>query len=384
MNKTKSMVLALALGALALQSCKDDEFQINPPSLEIAEYTGTGELQFLYSTDKGKTFSAVMPSGLTSGQTVLVKINNGKEDLLNEDYSFDWTGSTPAPTTTDSYVAEFRVPDGNLSPKVKVEELWSIVTSHRKSGKFYTLNPATGAATEEFTATFDGAALNEVRGFVYHLKERKFYASVSSYIQNEQAGFLYSINPVTDEATRINENNGENDHDVWDALVNLAVAADDSLVAVGDFNDEGNGIVKFGTNGKRAEKTAVVDFCCGLGMTWGDNQSEILVANGWSTDNGEVILETYALNGELQDEQLINTFEGFPGVLDLSTVWLPMKSLAKDKNGVLYGLLFDEDNGVTYFVKVDRANEKVVYISTLGDGPTNQYNTLAYVPRHTL
>jgi hypothetical protein len=378
------MVIALAFGALALQSCKDDEFQINAPTLEIAEYTGTGELQFLYSTDKGKTFSAVMPTGLSSGQTVLVKINNGTEDLLNEDYSFDWSASIPAPTTTDPYVAEFKVPDGNLSIKVKVEELWSLVTSHRKTGTFYTLNPSTGATTEEFTATFDGDPLNEVRGFVYHLKERKFYASVSSYIQNVQSGFLYSINPVTDEATRINENNGENDHDVWDALVNLAVAADDSLVAVGDFNDEGNGIVKFGTNGKRAAKTTVVDFCCGLGMTWGANQSEILVANGWSTDNGEVKLETYGLNGELKNEKLITTFEGFPGAIDLTTVWLPMKSLAKDKDGALFGLLFDEDNGVTYFVKVDMTNEKVTYISTLGDGPTNQYNTLAYVPRHSL
>jgi hypothetical protein len=384
MNKTKSILFAFAFGAVALQSCKDDDepvFQISTPTLETSNYTGTGTLTLLYSTDGGATFSPNLPSNLENGTKVLVKINNGSEDLTDDDFTFDWSGSTPAPANTTADIAEFTVSGGNLGIEVELDELWALVTSHRTNGKFFSLNSATGAKTEIFTPTYEGTAMTDIRGFVYHPNKKLFYASVSSMVNNEPAGFLYTINPANDQATRINENNGANDHEVWDAIVNWVVAEDDSLIAVGDFNGEGNGIVKFGTDGVRAQGTTIVDFCCGLGLIW-ESENEILVANGWNTANGEVILESYDLNGELTDDQSIISFEGFPS--DISSIWLPMRALAKDKDGTLYGILFNDTAKVSYLVKVDRANGKIIYVSTLGENGQNQYNTLAFVPKHTI
>ncbi len=80
-------MFALALGAVALQSCKDDEkpvFQVSEPSLESSNYTGTGTLQLLYSVDNGATFSPTLPKDLNNGTKVLVKLSNGTEDLSSD------------------------------------------------------------------------------------------------------------------------------------------------------------------------------------------------------------------------------------------------------------------------------------------------------------
>jgi hypothetical protein len=386
MIKTKPILFALLIGAVALQSCKDDEdpkFQVATPTLDVANYTGTGSPQLLYSTDGGATFSPTLPANLGNGTKVLVKINNGTEDLTDDDFTFDWSGSNPDPSNPTADVAEFTISGGNLSIDVSIEELWALITSHRQNGKFYTLNTTTGAKTEAFTPTYEAATLNEIRAFTYHPKKKLFYASVSSYINDEQAGFLYSINPSTDVATRINENDGANGHEIWDAIVNWVVAPDDSLLAVGDFNDEGNGIVKFGTDGARGNGTTQVDFCCGLGLVW-ENATEILVGNGWNQNDGEIILEAYDLDGNLTDDQSITTFEGFPEGVDFTTIWSPMRALAKDKDGTLYGLIFDDSNKVTYFVKVDRTAEKIIFLSKLGENGSNQFTSLTFVPKHTL
>jgi hypothetical protein len=258
-----------------------------------------------------------------------------------------------------------------------------LITSHRASGKFYKLDKSTGAQTEIFTATYDGATLNEIRGFVYHPKQNLFYASINSYKDQDgiQLGHLYTIHPKTKVATRINENDGNNGaYDVWDAIVNWAVASDDSLVAVGDFNSDGNGIVKFGIDGGRSLKTAEVDFCCGLGLVY-DKSTKILLVGNEPNGTEEVRIDEITQTGTITDTYTITEFDNFPAATDLSVTDLYLKAMAKDKDGTIYGIVYNvDDTKESYFVKVDIENLTITYISTLGEDSANQYNTLAFIP----
>lgn len=380
MNKIKCILLAVGIGSVFLQSCKDDEpnprFKIETASVDESTYTGSGTLSLLYSTDGGETFTATLPEKLKKGTKVLVKVNNGTEDLSDDDFIFDWSTSSPAPTDETSGIAEFTIGSGNLKVNVELEEIMALLTNHRTTGKFYTIDPVTGDKEGSFTITSGGVDVLGIRGFLYHPKKKLYYATTSA----DEGGILYSIDPATSQATVIHENDGANDEETWYAVANWVVASDDSLVALSEFVD-GAGIVKFGTDGSRSEKITRVDFCCGLGVTWHTNNS-LLVANGWITGDGEVTLQNFALDGEGIDSQTLTNMEGFP--VDISTEWLNMKALAKGKSGELYGILFTYDTRVSYFVKIDLGAEKINYISTLGEGNSNQYNTLVYIPKHLL
>jgi len=257
-----------------------------------------------------------------------------------------------------------------------------LVTSHRGTGQFYTIDLATGEKTEAFSITDDAATLKDLRGFVYHPKEKTFFVSEST----SPGGKLYSVNTSTKEATLINDNSGGDggeEYEVWDAIVNWAVASDDSLISVGDFNSDGNGTVKFGTDGGRSNLTTLADICCGLGLIYDENTGDFTVGNGENSNDAEVIIERFNKDGESQQETIITDFEGFPDD-DVTTEWLTVKGLVKAKNGTVYGLLYTYDTNNTYFVKIDIGAEKVVYISTLGVGSGNQYNLLAFIPENKL
>jgi hypothetical protein len=368
------------LALLYLASCSDDDaptFTFPTANINATGYTMGGTPQFLYSTDGGTTYSATIPTNISSGQTIKVKVNNGTADLNPDDFEFDWTGSSPAPVSESNGVADFLV-STDVTLALKITDKISLVTSHRGNGKFYTINTATGALTEAFTPTYDANALLSVRGFVYHYKKGLFYAS-----QNTDAGgYLYSINPANKVATRINENNGANGAEVWDAIVNWAVASDDSLIALGDFNDDGNGVVKFGTDGGRSKKTAQADICCALGMIYNVTAGTFQIANGYDASEGEVIIQTLTNAGAFTGEPVtITTFTGFPN--DLSLDYIYLRTMAKSNDGTIYGTLYDSESKKTFFVKVNISGAAITYVSTLGADNNNQYNSLAYIPNYT-
>jgi hypothetical protein len=258
-----------------------------------------------------------------------------------------------------------------------------LVTSHRQTGVFYKVDQTTGETTEIFTPTVSGGTLKEVRAFVYHPGKKLFYASATSETFDEelQSGFLYSINPKTKAATVINNNDGDaGAYEVWDAINNWAVAKDDSLVAIGDFNDDGNGIVKFGTDGSRSLKTKIVNICCGNGMLYDKETNILTVASSYNSGDGEIDIVTISSAGEITATTTITTFNDFPETDDLTTTWLTMKALAKNKDGVIYGILFPYDLKKSYLVTVDLETEEINYITTLGVDNENQYNSLAFIP----
>jgi hypothetical protein len=258
-----------------------------------------------------------------------------------------------------------------------------LVTSHRQTGVFYKINTTTGEKTEIFTPTYDGATFKEVRAFVYHPGENLFFASRSTFLDQDngtpRVGYLFSMNPKTKVATLINNNDGDGGaYAIWDAINNWAVAEDDSLVAIGDFNGDENGIVKFGTDGGRSLKTIEVDICCGNGMLYDKNSGVMQVGNGWSTSDGEIDISTINSLGVITATTTITTLTGFPD--DLSTTWLTLKAMAKDKKDNVYGIVFHYDLKKSYLVTIDMEGEEITYLSTLGANNDNQYNSLAFIP----
>lgn len=258
-----------------------------------------------------------------------------------------------------------------------------LIAGNRTTGKFYTVDEKTGTTKEIFTPTYDGTTLNEVRAVVFHPKKNLYYISQNSYTldNNTQLGYLYTLNPTTKVATRINQNNGVNGV-VWDAIVNWAVAADDSLISVGDFNGDGNGVVKFGTDGVRSKKTVQASICCGLGLIYDSKTNKFIVSNDGGYKNKVVISDLDAATGALTNQRDVITFTGFPEDFSVSSN-LSLKAMAQNgSTATVFGLLY---NGIsasrkTYFVKIDLTAKSMTYISTIGADINNQYNNLTYVP----
>lgn len=372
-------ILTLLISLFLLASCgKDDEptFAVNTSSITDDKYTFEGTPAIQYSVDNGATYTSTLPSSLPENSKVLAKITNGSEDLKAEDFEIDWSGSSPSPVVNNG-IAEFTIND-ELSINVSIEDKMTLVTSSRFNGKFHRVDLATGDTTFIFNASHDGSDLVDIRAFVYHYGQKKFFASQSS----NPGGYLYSIDPSSMEATMINANDGANGAAVWDAVVNWAVAPDDSLIAIGDFNDDGNGIVKFGTDGGRSLLTSEVDFCCGMGMLYDVEKGFFTIANGWNTGDQEIEIQTINSAGTLLGTSFIKDFQGFPD--DLSSEWLTVKSIAKAPNGDIYGLLFAYDLKRTYFVKVDLENFTIKNVKQWTVNNSVQYNSLTFIPNYLL
>jgi hypothetical protein len=384
----KYLSMAMFCCMIAIQSCNDDDeapkFDIGSATINDDNYTGGGTLKLLYSTDGGTTYSETVPT-FEKGKTVMVKVNNGTTDVTADDFTFDWSGSSVAAADAADDIATFVASNEDMSIDVTVADIMTLITSHRTTGKFYSVNPENGDTTFLFKPTYDGATLNDIRAFVYHPTLNKYYVSVNSYVNQEgvQAGYLYTIDPSTKVATRINENNGNGgQYAIWDAIVNWAVDSDDSLIALGDFNGDGNGIVKFGTNGGRSLKTTDAPVCCGLGMMYDQSTSTFTVASGWNTGYNEIEVMHMSEDGTLNGSDWIYNFTGFPEAFPDQYTYI--KAMAAGPDGTIYGLLFPNNLKKTYFVELDLLNKKVIYIRTLGANNANQFNNLTLIAKHRL
>ena len=370
----KSLFAVLFAAAVLFTSCGDDDdptFTVDvTSSIDETMYTLGGTLEFQYSTDNGATFSSDVPTNLKKNSTLIVKVNNGTLDLSDDDFDFDWSNSTPAPADSEVDQATFTI-DGNVIINVKISDLWSLITSRRDTGLFQELNKTTGATDDLFTFSFNGGDLTGVRAFTYHFNQESYYASTNT----NEGGDLYKIDPATRIATKINDNDGAVGA-VWDAVVNWAVAADDSLVSIGDFNADGNGIVKFGVDGGQSSKIAQADICCGLGMIYAN--SKFTLAN--DPNNGEIDIDELELDGTLTDVTEISTLNSFPS--DISGDWLPVRNMAQDMDGTIYALMFNDDTDETYFITIDITGETATYIATLTAVRSEAYHSLTFVPSY--
>ena len=391
MKKLNFLISAITIFGLALlPSCRKEvvipTFNILNSTINDDGYTMGGALVLLYSIDDGESFTSELPVEVPMRTELMVKVNNGTVDLTSDFFTFDWSVASVEPDSGTLDIFTFKV-FGEISDiSVTVNAKATLITSHRSTGQFSSIG-ATGTITPLFTATSDGNDLGNVRGFVYHDNEGQFYMSQASWTVNgaNRKGFLYTIDPTTKVSTIINANNGAGGAAIWDAVNNWGVAEDDSLMGYGDFNGDGNGIVKFGTDGGRAASTLQVDnVCCGLGMLFRAASSEMIIGNGAIASNGEVIIDRIDMNtGLVTNVITTSNLVDFP--IDISSEWLTMKALAQLDDGTIYGILYPYNILSSYFVKVDMSTSPAVtYISTLGEGKANQFNMLAYVPNYSL
>jgi len=375
MKRTFILIFVIAF---IFTACKKDEiFTLTDVTINTDNYTMGGDVSILFSTDGGASFSKTFPK-IEDGDGFVVKFNNGTEDLSFDDFDFDWTGSSITPDVSNAQKPTFKVTN-NVTLKVKISDKVTLVAAERFSGKWVSVNETTGAKTDLYTPTLNSAALKALRGFTFHTGLKKFFVTQTS----NEGGKLLSIDPKTHVATVINANSGTNGAVVWDAVVNWTVVENDSLLGYGDFNNDGNGLVKFATNGGRGKIIPQDNLCCGLGMLFDNVKKEIIVANNSDADDGQAIFDKLTYTGSLSTIGTISTFEGFP--INMALEWHTVKALAQHNGGTIYGIVYPNDTDASYFAKIDLTSLKITYISTLGTDANNlQFNMLTYIPNYAL
>ncbi len=369
MKNLKSLMF-LALISLSILSCKKDEVvihEIKPAVINADNYTKGGTLSLLYSSDAGASYSADLGS-VAAGTPVLIKVNNGTEDLTAEDFSFDWSGTTPS--VDDNAAAQVTVTvNAELTVSVTIADINTLIVSSASDGQFYTIDSSDGALTSLYPFSFNGNDLLGTRGFVYHYGQQKYYATTD----NKNGGGFYTIDPATKLATFIDDEiSGP-----WnDAMSNLVVMPNDSV-----FASNYTKILIFGTDGNQGREFDPgdngIDFCCGQAMIANTSNDGVIIGF-----NGEKLIKTalVGFDGVSEDGSDIDDLIGFPSSIETNTEELYPKAFAKANDGSVYVLLFNYNTKDTYFAKIDFSAASMTYISTF----TEKFNSLASVPNYLL
>ncbi|MEP2772384.1 MAG: hypothetical protein ABJH05_09555 [Fulvivirga sp.] len=360
-----------------------DQFMIDNAEIQSAKYSAGGTPTLLYSTDNGSTFSETMPASLSDGTELVVKVSNGSEDLLENFQDFDWSESNPQPSNLTAAQVTFTATE-DLSIQVKLADKLALIAITRQEGIVQRINKTSGTTSELFSFFSESDTLKNIRSIVYHKSEDMFYISENT----NTGGKLYSADPDTKVATVINPNDGAGGlYPVWDALVNLEIAPNDSILAFGDYNGNGNGMAKFDVDGTRRVDILQMDICCGLGVVYDamEDPNSVIISNGWDTNDGEAYFDLFDITDGASDQPvatyITRKFVGFPD--DLSSDYLYFKELKKDNDGTMFGIILSEDTDKNFLVNVDLETLEVTYISTLSE-IRNEYQALALIPEYLL
>ncbi|RLD21153.1 MAG: hypothetical protein DRI71_09535, partial [Bacteroidetes bacterium] len=104
MKKLNFIGSAIAIFYLGvLPSCQKEvvipDFTVAETNITSVGYTMGGTLAFLYSLDDGETFSSELPP-IPIRSELMVKVNNGTDDLTADDFIFDWSASSITPDSS--------------------------------------------------------------------------------------------------------------------------------------------------------------------------------------------------------------------------------------------------------------------------------------------
>lgn len=363
----------------ATVTIQDDETSValTAGSILSNDYSAGGTLVFLYSTDDGVTYSPEVPSGLVSGQSVQVKINNGTIDLPLEDFNFDWSTSTVNPTEINSDVAIFSDLSMDFTVNVTVSDIIELILIKRSNGAVMSVNTENGMLTDAFAFTLNGDSLNNIRSLVYHVADGQFYATTT----NRGGADLISLDRTTKQATILNEN-PDND---WDAIADMLVLDNGDLLVTHYDNTSAGGqaLATFNTTtGDRSTPllfTSMNDICCGMGMIFGSNSSEVIVG----VTSG--ILGISDTNGAISADIQLTAAPEFTEI-DLSNGYI--QNMVKTADGTVYGIInvndFSSVND-TYLVTIDITTGVVSNVVALDNSTetSERFHGLALVPAHT-
>jgi hypothetical protein len=371
--KFRSSVILLCLSIMT--SCQKDVDFVSIKSVDIysREYTGAGTPSILYSLDRERTFSSQVPTNIRKGTQVAVKIWNGVEDIQTNDFNIYFSGSRPQPQLTGS-TWTFTAND-EIIINASVSDKTSLVFSHVSNGTFYRLNLQTKEFEEIFTIKKAGKAITRIKAFAFDAKRRSFFISTNN-------GLLYSANADTKEAAIINDNTGAYGTAVWNSVDNWSVDDQDSLIAVGDFGEDGRGIAKFSVSGVRSKRVIKSEICCGLGMLYDPKSKNMIIQNGNNDQAGSFTIQIMdTKTGRLSDNITFDT----RGSQTLSIIAFAGPSgLIWDRYRYLeYGLLSSGSFGSDQLIRFSFENRQLTwrYEMFLGLGD-NKYSALTYLPDH--
>ncbi|MEX0363378.1 MAG: hypothetical protein AB3N10_20565, partial [Allomuricauda sp.] len=256
-------------------------YNITQATINDHGYTAPGTLSFLYSVDNGESYTAEKPQDLSKGDELWVKINNGEVDIFEEDFYFDWSGSSIAPADAESDLAKFVVKESDITLSATVSDKVELLVSHRNSGQFFVVDLSDGGLTPAFNITLDGDDVIDIRSMVYNWNNGKLYATLNE--DGNPSGALLQVEPYTLTASVLNDNADE----TWKGMSDLVITEENTILAtVGFGGGENPAIIEFNLDGSTDGHilfTGETIPCCGLGLTHGTTASEYLVGDGFST-----------------------------------------------------------------------------------------------------
>lgn len=249
--------------------------------------------------------------------------------------------------------------DDDTPPIVVINDI--MVVYNTDTGEFSAVDLTDGSLLLLGTATYNGSDLLGLRDVVFNSADNMMYASSRATGQYHE-GALFRIDPMTMQATMINDNA----NDDWYAVANLEMDNGKLLGTVywDDYNYQNySSLVRLDLDGSIDEVIYLTyqdneyNFSGGMALDFGDNANEFLVTDG---DD----IARLNINGTVTDE-----FELFPvgfpnnsgdrGGINIGYV----RSLERDASGDLYGL---DEYGV--LGRVDLNNETFTYITEFAEG----------------
>lgn len=353
-------------------------YNITQATINTDGYTAPGELSFWYSIDNGESYSIEKPEDLSKGDELWVKINNGEVDIYEEDFYFDWSGSSLAPADAESDLAKFVVKESDITLVATVTDRMELLVSDRDTGQFYVLDVSDGGLTPAFSLTEDGETLLHIKSVVYNYNDSKIYAS--TYKFGSSPSSLFSIDPSNLQATLINGN----DDMAWHEISDIVISANHSIIATMEIEYPYNyALYEFDTLGNVTESMDIegddIPCCWGVGLSLGANDGELLI--GTSLSNPFKIYKSNLDLSEIETVELL--LEGFSNT---NSVNYSTMNLVKDANGAIYALLLEdvyEGNTVimvnTHIANIDLENNTLNHISTI---TADSYSGLAFIPAY--
>ncbi|TMU55968.1 hypothetical protein [Flagellimonas algicola] len=347
-------------------------YQITEVTINDDGYTAPGTLSFWYSIDNGESYTTEKPADLSKGDELWVKINNGEVDIFEEDFYFDWSGSSLAPADTESDLAKFVVKESDITISASVTDKVELLVTNRDTGQFFVLDLSDGGLTPSFTMMKDEEnALVDIRGVVHNPNNNQIYITNSE----DGNGQLYAVDPSNMTPTLINDNGD----DIWKGIADILITPNNQILATIGF---GNGIdpalISFDTAGNAIEPMTFTGDdvpCCGLGMTFGDSQQEVLVGTGLSNP---VKLYKSDLQGKVS-EVIELTLDGFTITDNASDYYI--RNLIRDNVGNVHALCYNLDSGNTHIAKVDIDGNRLIHIAQIG--ANGVYFGLVALPAYT-
>ena len=223
---------------------------------------------------------------------------------------------------------------------------YEMVISDRETGTFYALDTATGALEVLGYISYNGNPLINIRGLVYDSASEMIYVSENSSGGggsrlaapiDDVNGRIFSVDPLTLEATLINDN----DDDDWYALPGLEMYNGRILGTVyWDYYDYNHwsGLVLLNTDGTFYQEITLMyegseyGFYDGMAIAYGSNANEVLIS--YNDDN---LIRTN-INGNVVEIIGLNYSPGFQEEDHI-------KNLEWGNDGVLYAVTRSGDLG---------------------------------------